>query len=118
MTPRDASIMGLQSQLLGAHADGVRNILAVTGDPPHVGDYPGSSGVYFLALNRSDDTQPAATITPSTPTAEPSTEEAERAADDWEPERSTQHIANQRSRQRHRPKPPAVRRSTSAAVSV
>jgi methionine synthase / methylenetetrahydrofolate reductase(NADPH) len=46
VTPRDASIMGLQSQLLGAHADGVRNILAVTGDPPHVGDYPGSSGVY------------------------------------------------------------------------
>jgi methionine synthase / methylenetetrahydrofolate reductase(NADPH) len=46
VTPRDASVMGLQSQLLGAHAEGVRNILAVTGDPPHVGDYPGSSGVY------------------------------------------------------------------------
>jgi methionine synthase I (cobalamin-dependent)/5,10-methylenetetrahydrofolate reductase len=46
VTPRDASAMGLQSQLLGAHAEGVRNILAVTGDPPHVGDYPGSSGVY------------------------------------------------------------------------
>jgi len=46
VTPRDASIMGLQSQLLGAHAEGVRNVLAVTGDPPHVGDYPGSSGVY------------------------------------------------------------------------
>ena len=46
VTPRDSTIMGLQSQLLGAHADGVRNILAVTGDPPHVGDYPGSSGVY------------------------------------------------------------------------
>ena len=46
VTPRDASIMGLQSQLLGAHAEGIRNILAVTGDPPHVGDYPGSSGVY------------------------------------------------------------------------
>ncbi len=46
VTPRDASIMGLQSQLLGAHADGIRNVLAVTGDPPHVGDYPGSSGVY------------------------------------------------------------------------
>jgi methionine synthase / methylenetetrahydrofolate reductase(NADPH) len=46
VTPRDASIMGLQSQLLGVHAEGVRNILAVTGDPPHVGDYPGSSGVY------------------------------------------------------------------------
>jgi len=46
VTPRDASIMGLQSQLLGAHAAGIRNVLAVTGDPPHVGDYPGSSGVY------------------------------------------------------------------------
>ncbi len=46
VTPRDASVMGLQSQLLGAHAAGVRNVLAVTGDPPHVGDYPGSSGVY------------------------------------------------------------------------
>jgi methionine synthase / methylenetetrahydrofolate reductase(NADPH) len=46
VTPRDASIMGLQSQLLGAHAEGIRNILSVTGDPPHVGDYPGSSGVY------------------------------------------------------------------------
>jgi methionine synthase / methylenetetrahydrofolate reductase(NADPH) len=46
VTPRDASVMGLQSQLLGAYAAGIRNILAVTGDPPHVGDYPGSSGVY------------------------------------------------------------------------
>ena len=46
VTPRDASIMGLQSQLLGAHAAGIRNVLAITGDPPHVGDYPGSSGVY------------------------------------------------------------------------
>jgi methionine synthase / methylenetetrahydrofolate reductase(NADPH) len=48
VTPRDSSIMGLQSQLLGAHAEGVRNILAVTGDPPHVGDYPGASGVYDI----------------------------------------------------------------------
>ncbi|HEY7196081.1 MAG TPA: bifunctional homocysteine S-methyltransferase/methylenetetrahydrofolate reductase [Gaiellaceae bacterium] len=46
VTPRDASVMGLQSQLLGAHADGIRNVLVVTGDPPHVGDYPGSRGVY------------------------------------------------------------------------
>jgi methionine synthase / methylenetetrahydrofolate reductase(NADPH) len=46
VTPRDASAMGIQSQLLGAHAEGIRNILAVTGDPPHVGDYPGTSGVY------------------------------------------------------------------------
>jgi homocysteine S-methyltransferase len=46
VTPRDTSIMGLQSQLLAAHAEGVRNVLAVTGDPPNVGDYPGSHGVY------------------------------------------------------------------------
>ena len=42
VTPRDSSIMGLESQLLGAHAEGVRNVLAVTGDPPEIGDYPGS----------------------------------------------------------------------------
>ncbi|MEZ5099786.1 MAG: bifunctional homocysteine S-methyltransferase/methylenetetrahydrofolate reductase [Thermoleophilia bacterium] len=46
VTPRDATIMGLESQLLGAHAGGVRNVLAVTGDPPRVGDHAGSSGVY------------------------------------------------------------------------
>ena len=46
VTPRDASVMGLEGLLLGAHAEGVRNVLAVTGDPPHVGDYPGSRGVY------------------------------------------------------------------------
>jgi homocysteine S-methyltransferase len=46
VTPRDTTVMGLEGLLLGAHAEGVRNILAVTGDPPHVGDYPGSRGVY------------------------------------------------------------------------
>ena len=46
VTPRDTTIMGLESVLLGAHAEGVRNVLAVTGDPPTVGDYPGSQGVY------------------------------------------------------------------------
>ena len=46
VTPRDTTVMGLEGVLLGAHAEGVRNILAVTGDPPHVGDYPGSRGVY------------------------------------------------------------------------
>jgi homocysteine S-methyltransferase len=65
LTPRDTSIMGLESQLLGAHAEGVRNILAVTGDPPEVGDYPGSRGVYEVdsiglsqvvtQLNRGED---------------------------------------------------------------
>jgi methionine synthase / methylenetetrahydrofolate reductase (NADH) len=46
MTTRDSTVMGLESQLLGVHAQGVRNVLAVTGDPPEVGDYPGSRGVY------------------------------------------------------------------------
>ena len=65
VTPRDLTVMGLEGVLLGAHAEGVRNILAVTGDPPHVGDYPGSRGVYELdsiglvqlitRLNRGED---------------------------------------------------------------
>jgi homocysteine S-methyltransferase len=45
-TTRDRSLMGLQSELLGAHAAGVRNILALTGDPPSLGNYPGSSAVF------------------------------------------------------------------------
>jgi homocysteine S-methyltransferase len=46
LTPRDSSIAGLESMLLGAHAEGIRNVLAVTGDPPEGGDYPGATGVY------------------------------------------------------------------------
>jgi homocysteine S-methyltransferase len=46
LTPRDTTITGLESLLLGAHAEGVRNILAVTGDPPDAGDYPGTHAVY------------------------------------------------------------------------
>ena len=47
LTPRDSTIVGLESLLLGAHAEGVRNILCVTGDPPETGNYPGAeSGVY------------------------------------------------------------------------
>jgi len=46
LTPRDSSIAGLESMLLGAHAEGIRNVLAVTGDPPEAGDYPGAQGVY------------------------------------------------------------------------
>lgn len=45
-TTRDRSMMGLQSDLLGAHASGVRNILALTGDPPSLGDDIGSTGVF------------------------------------------------------------------------
>jgi methionine synthase I (cobalamin-dependent)/5,10-methylenetetrahydrofolate reductase len=65
LTTRDWSVMGLESMLLGTHAEGVRNILAITGDPPEVGDYPGSSGVYevdaigltrlITNLNRGED---------------------------------------------------------------
>ncbi len=47
-TTRDRSLMGLQSELLGAHAAGVRNILALTGDPPSLGDYADSTPVYDL----------------------------------------------------------------------
>ncbi|MCB0407023.1 MAG: bifunctional homocysteine S-methyltransferase/methylenetetrahydrofolate reductase [Bdellovibrionales bacterium] len=45
-TTRDRNLLGLQSDLLGAHVNGVRNILAVTGDPPKLGNCPGASGVY------------------------------------------------------------------------
>jgi methionine synthase / methylenetetrahydrofolate reductase(NADPH) len=65
LTTRDSSVLGLESMLLGAHAEGVRNVLAVTGDPPEVGDYPGSRGVYEIDaigltqlltnLNRGED---------------------------------------------------------------
>jgi homocysteine S-methyltransferase len=43
---RDRNMVGLQSELLGAHAMGVRNILAVTGDPTHIGDFPVATSVY------------------------------------------------------------------------
>jgi methionine synthase I (cobalamin-dependent)/5,10-methylenetetrahydrofolate reductase len=47
LTTRDYNIIGLQAMLLGAWTvGGVRNILAITGDPPSVGDYPEASGVY------------------------------------------------------------------------
>ncbi len=47
LTTRDQNIIGLQAGLLGAWTvGGVRNILAITGDPPSVGDYPETSGVY------------------------------------------------------------------------
>jgi 5,10-methylenetetrahydrofolate reductase len=49
LTTRDANIIGLQAMLLGAWAvGGVRNVLAITGDPPSVGDYPETSGVFEL----------------------------------------------------------------------
>lgn len=47
LTTRDSNIIGLQAQLLGAWTvNGVRNVLAITGDPPSLGDHPETSGVY------------------------------------------------------------------------
>jgi homocysteine S-methyltransferase len=43
---RDRNLLGMQSDLLGAHSMGVRNILLVTGDPPKVGDYPDATAVF------------------------------------------------------------------------
>ncbi|HEU0002195.1 MAG TPA: bifunctional homocysteine S-methyltransferase/methylenetetrahydrofolate reductase [Ktedonobacteraceae bacterium] len=45
-TARDRNLMALQSELLGAHALGIRNILGLTGDPLRVGDYPNTTGVW------------------------------------------------------------------------
>jgi homocysteine S-methyltransferase len=65
LTPRDMTLTGLESILLGAQAEGVRNVLAVTGDPPEAGDYPGKHTVYDVdaiglvelisKLNRGED---------------------------------------------------------------
>jgi methionine synthase / methylenetetrahydrofolate reductase(NADPH) len=45
-TTRDRNLMGLQSDLIGANAIGIHNILALTGDPPSIGDYPQATAVY------------------------------------------------------------------------
>ena len=64
-TTRDRNLMALESELLGAHALGVRDILALTGDPPRTGDYPTGAGVWdvdsiglvaiLARLNRGED---------------------------------------------------------------
>jgi 5,10-methylenetetrahydrofolate reductase len=43
---RDRNLLGMQSDLLGAHSMGIRNVLVVTGDPPKVGDYPDATAVF------------------------------------------------------------------------
>jgi methionine synthase I (cobalamin-dependent)/5,10-methylenetetrahydrofolate reductase len=45
-TTRDRNLMALQSELLGAHALGIRNVLALTGDPVRAGAYPNATGVW------------------------------------------------------------------------
>ncbi len=65
LTTRDRNLMALESELLGAHALGVRNVIALTGDPPRVGEYPTGTGVWdvdsiglieiLARLNRGED---------------------------------------------------------------
>jgi homocysteine S-methyltransferase len=43
---RDRNLLAVQSDLLGSHALGLRNILAVTGDPATIGDYPSATSVF------------------------------------------------------------------------
>jgi homocysteine S-methyltransferase len=45
-TSRDRNLMAIQSDLLGAHALGIRNVIALTGDPPSSGDYSRATGVW------------------------------------------------------------------------
>jgi methionine synthase / methylenetetrahydrofolate reductase(NADPH) len=45
-TTRDRNLMALQSELLGAYALGIRNVIALTGDPPQMGSYPSATGVW------------------------------------------------------------------------
>ncbi len=43
---RDRNVIGMQSDLIGAYALGIKNILAITGDPPKLGNYPDATAVF------------------------------------------------------------------------
>jgi homocysteine S-methyltransferase len=43
---RDRNILSIQSELLGAYAAGVRNLICITGDPPRMGTYPDATAVF------------------------------------------------------------------------
>lgn len=45
---RDRNLLAVQADLLGCHALGLRNILAVTGDPANIGDYPSATSVFDI----------------------------------------------------------------------
>ena len=47
-TCRDRNLLGMQSDLLGAAVLGAKNILAITGDPPMIGDYPQATAVFDI----------------------------------------------------------------------
>jgi len=62
---RDRNLLGMQSDLLGLYAQGIRNLLLITGDPPKLGDYPDATAVFDVdsiglasmvaAMNRGAD---------------------------------------------------------------
>jgi homocysteine S-methyltransferase len=64
-TCRDRNLIGIQSELIGAAVLGINNVLALTGDPPSIGDHPKATGVFDItseglvyildALNRGRD---------------------------------------------------------------
>ncbi len=43
---RDRNLLGIQSELLGAYAVGIRNLICITGDPPRMGSYPSATAVF------------------------------------------------------------------------
>ena len=43
---RDRNLLGIQSELLGAHTVGIRNLICITGDPPRMGTYPDATAVF------------------------------------------------------------------------
>jgi homocysteine S-methyltransferase len=45
---RDRNLLGMLSDLLGAHALGIRNLLIITGDPPKMGPYPDATAVFDI----------------------------------------------------------------------
>jgi homocysteine S-methyltransferase len=49
VTCRDRNLIGLQSHLMGLHALGIDDVLAITGDPTKIGDFPGATSVYDVS---------------------------------------------------------------------
>jgi len=45
-TCRDRNVLGMQSDLLGAAATGINNLICITGDPPKMGNYPDATAVF------------------------------------------------------------------------
>ena len=72
---RDRNLLGMQSDLLGAHAMGLRNLLLVTGDPPRVGDYPDATAVFDVdsigLTNVVDAAEPRASTSAARRSAQP-----------------------------------------------